>query len=82
MILLVRIMGSMWSSRKIRPVHGTYLEDRPLRPARQRVASFIPAVEPPVLRVVRHNPPVPYKEKALRIIHEVTRRREAMSRRD
>ena len=75
-------MGNLWATTQVRPVNGTYLEDRPLRPARHRVASFIPIVEPsPALRVARHNPPVPYKEKALRIIHEVTRRSEAMSRR-
>ena len=75
-------MGSMWSSSKIRPVHGTYLEDRPRRPVRhahQRVASFIPAVEAPALRVVRHNPPVPYKDKARRMFHELTVRREAFT---
>lgn len=72
-------MGNLWSSSKIRPVNGTYLEDRPRRP--QRVASFIPIIEAPVLRVVRHNAPVPYKDKARRIIHEVTLRREALNRR-
>ena len=72
-------MGNLWSSSKIRPVHGTYLEDRPRRPARHRVASFIPILEPsPALRVVRHNPP-PYKEKALRIFHDVALRRQAFN---
>ena len=70
-------MGNLWSSSKIRPVHGTYLEDRPLR--QQRVPSFIPIVEAPALRVIRHNSPVPYKDKARRIIHEVTLRREALN---
>lgn len=73
-------MGNLWSSSKIRPVHGTYLEDRPRRrrALKQRVPverapTFIPFPEPqapsPALRVVRH--PVPYKEKALRIFHEL-----------
>ena len=66
-------MGNLWSSSRIRPEHGTYLEDRPRRrPAlKQRVKTFLPEPQPPspALRVVRH--PVPYKEKALRIFHEL-----------
>ena len=41
-------MGNLWATAQVRPVNGTYLEDRPLRrqhkPAHQRVASFIPLV--------------------------------------
>jgi hypothetical protein len=74
-------MGNLWTTTKVRPVAGSYLEERPRRPVHQRVASFIPIIQPPALHVVRHNPPVPYKDKALRIIHEVTRRREALNRR-
>jgi hypothetical protein len=79
-------MGNLWTTTKVRPVAGSYLEERPRRPVHQRVASFIPlpqvpVLQVPVLQVTRHNPPVPYKDKALRIIHEVTRRREALNRR-
>ena len=80
MVYIVETMGNLWSSSKIRPVHGTYLEDRPRRPpAHQRVASFIPLVQPPVLTVIRHNPPVPYKDKARRMFHELAVRREALN---
>ena len=73
-------MGNIWSSPRIRPVNGTYLEDRPRRPPHQRVASFIPILEPsPALRVARHNPPVPYKDKARRIFHEIALRQKAFT---
>ena len=73
-------MGNLWTSPKVRPVPGTYLEERPRRAPHQRVASFIPVVEPsPALRVIRHTPPVPYKEKALRICHEIALRRQALN---
>ena len=72
-------MGNLWTTTKVRPVHGTYLEDRPRYPVHthQRVASFIPAIQP--LRVIHHNPPVPYKDKAKRIFHEVAVRRAAFN---
>lgn len=72
-------MGNLWTTTKIRPVHGTYLEERPRR--HQRVASFVPIVETPALRVIRHNPPVPYKDKARRIFHEMAVRQKAFNTR-
>jgi hypothetical protein len=78
MVYIVRTMGNLWTTTKVRPIHGTYLEERPRRkaPAHHRVASFIPIVEP--LRALRQK--VPYKEKALRIFHEVGLRRDAFNR--
>jgi hypothetical protein len=67
-------MGNLWSSTKIRPVPGTYLEDRPLRrrPTHQRVASFIPLPAPPIVNPINHRPPVPYKDKARRMFHTIS----------
>jgi hypothetical protein len=78
MVCIVQTMGNLWTTTKIQPVYGTYLEDRPRRPmhSHQRVASFIPAIQP--LRVVRDTP-VPYKDKAKRIFHELAVRREAFN---
>jgi hypothetical protein len=72
-------MGNLWTSPKVRPVPGTYLEERPRRRPRNRVASFMPLPAPPALTVVRHNPPVRYKEKALRICHEIALRSQAFN---
>jgi len=75
-------MGNMWTTTKVLPVNGTYLEDRPRRykPIHTRVASFIPIVQQPILQVARHKPPVPYKEKARRMFHELAVRRQALGR--
>jgi hypothetical protein len=71
-------MGNLWTSPKVRPVPGTYLEERPRR-HHNRVASFIPLPAPPVLTVIRHTPPVPYKEKARRMFHDLALRRQALN---
>jgi hypothetical protein len=77
--ILETAMGNLWSSRKVRPVHGTYLEDRPAqRIPPQRVASFIPIL-PPAANVIHHRPPVPYKDKARRMFHELSLRRQAIT---
>jgi hypothetical protein len=78
-------MGNLWTSPQVRPVHGTYLEDRPRRPLHQKVSSILPKVEAPprppteVLPslIPAKKPPPPYKEKALRIFHDVALRRRA-----
>lgn len=75
-------MGNLWTSPRVQPVHGTYLEDRPIRPKplHSRVASFIPLVQPtPVVRISKHRPPTPYKEKARRIFHDLSLRRQALN---
>jgi hypothetical protein len=72
-VFIGKTMGNLWSSPKIQPVNGTYLEDLPIRRkvVHSRVASFIPLVEP--------TPKVAYKEKACRIFHEVALRRQAFT---
>jgi hypothetical protein len=89
MARIVRAMGNMWSTPKVRPVHGTYLEDRPRRrPVHTRMSTLIPKIEtaprPPTegiaLPIPTKKQPPPFKEKALRIFHEVALRREAFNR--
>ena len=120
MILIVRNMGNMWTTRGVVPLYGSYLDERILRerrPLRKRVSPIkmvrysepvvlesppsppqpeqpewpapppSPPPEPPQPPQQQPPPsppqpqppqqqPVEFKEKAMRIIHEVSRRRQ------
>ena len=117
MILIVRNMGNMWTTRSVVPLYESYLDDRILRerrPLRKRVSPIkmvrysqpvvleslpqdpswpAPPPSPPSPQASPPPPPpqpqasqqqpqasqqqtVEFKEKAMRIIHEVSRRRQ------